>query len=54
VLDSQQAQDGQVLVRLRARALGRVDEATMLRTKRSCPGTSMTESRRPSGSSSGA
>ncbi len=63
-LDAEQAQDREVLVRLRARALPRVDHeqeevdavapATIVRTNRSCPGTSMSESLRPSASSSGA
>ena len=64
-IDAEQPEDREVLVRLRPCALARVDDeqekvdarcapATIVRTKRSCPGTSTSESRRPSGRSSGA
>ena len=63
-IDAEQPQDGEMLVGLRTSALPAsttsrkrstpVAPATIVRTKRSCPGTSTTESRRPSASSSGA
>ena len=62
--DAQEAQHREVLVRLRPCALACVDRgrkrsipdapATIARTKRSWPGTSTSDSRRPSGNSSGA
>ena len=64
VLDPEQAQDREVLVRLRPCASPTsmtsrkrsipLAPATIVRTNRSCPGTSTTERLVPSGSSSGA
>ena len=64
VLDTEQAKDRQVLERLRPRTLLAsitsrnrsmpVAPAIIVRTKRSWPGTSTSDRRRPSGSSSGA
>jgi hypothetical protein len=63
-LDAEQPQDRKVLVVCAARPSAAsttsrkrsmpVAPATIVRTKRSCPGTSTSDSRRPSGSSSGA